>query len=106
MNDRGSYLMYYSKYSIILGENFILDFGESKYIHVTTNNIVAKHGSKEEADTSSWFVLNNKKFRLKLEESITTIRNNHPFDTMLVVIASNLPTSSEDQVVYYRISLI
>eukprot|EP01038_Epipyxis_sp_PR26KG_P005887 gene5887-8120_t len=94
---QGSFIGQSSFNRVLPGENFILDFGESKFIHVTTNYIVPKHSSKE-SDSLSWFVLNNKKFRLKLEERITTIRNNHPTDTMLVVIASNLPTSSEDQI--------
>ncbi len=66
-------------------EQIRLNLGTDKQIHISSAAVLPTHKGKEE-DKSTWFVRDKKKFRVRTEERVTTVRSSHTTEEVRVVL--------------------
>jgi uncharacterized protein (TIGR02231 family) len=94
---QGAYSGTTSMETVQPGSRLKLNLGEDRNLRITSTNVLPQHQKMEE-DKSTWFVTDKKKFRVKQEEYLFTVRSTHQNRAMLVILSENLPKSTEEDI--------
>lgn len=81
---------------ILPGALIKLPMGEDLGIDIKLINILPKNKEKED-DKSSWFITDKKKFRIKTEEMLITVKSTHK-NHHLLIFSENIPESTHDDI--------